>query len=215
MAERPGFMLYFADLEAVRKHLAAEQLGRLFGALIDYAKSEIEPEFKEDHLLSFAFDTMRPKLDRDSQEYERKSEKNRANARKRWDKGSMPDNAMACDSINGNANDANTNTNTKNNSNTKKKRGADKPPTRPRFSPPSVEEVAEYVKEKGYHINPHAFVNHYEAVGWKVGKNSMKNWKAAVNTWENREKGAEHGQLEGRTRNDIPKIPNPLEGYFD
>ena len=65
---------------------------------------------------------------------------------------------------------------------------ADKPPTRPRFSPPSVEDVAEYVREKGYHVDAFAFVNHYEATGWKIGKNSMKNWRAAVNTWENREK---------------------------
>jgi hypothetical protein len=57
-----------------------------------------------------------------------------------------------------------------------------------RFAPPSVTEVADYVAEKGYHIDPEAFVDFYQSKGWKVGKESMKDWKAAVRTWEKREK---------------------------
>lgn len=57
-----------------------------------------------------------------------------------------------------------------------------------RFAPPSVTEVADYVSEKGYHIDPEAFVDFYQSKGWKVGKESMKDWKAAVRTWEKREK---------------------------
>lgn len=57
-----------------------------------------------------------------------------------------------------------------------------------RFAPPSVTEVADYVAEKGYHIDPEAFVDFYQAKGWKVGNQSMKDWKAAVRTWEKREK---------------------------
>ena len=33
-------------------------------------------------------------------------------------------------------------------------------------------------------VNPELFINHYESNGWKVGKNPMKDWKAAVRTWE-------------------------------
>lgn len=57
-----------------------------------------------------------------------------------------------------------------------------------RFTPPSATEVADYVSEKGYHIDPEAFVDFYQSKGWKVGKDSMKDWKAAVRTWEKREK---------------------------
>ena len=49
---------------------------------------------------------------------------------------------------------------------------------------PTVEEVAEYIKEKGYHFDAEDFVAFYESNGWKVGKNPMKNWKAACRTWE-------------------------------
>lgn len=57
-----------------------------------------------------------------------------------------------------------------------------------RFIPPSVDEVAAYVRERAALGRPHVdagrFVDHYTANGWKVGKNSMKDWKAAVRTWE-------------------------------
>ena len=64
---------------------------------------------------------------------------------------------------------------------------ADKPP-RPRFTPPSADEVGEYCSEKGYGIDPQCFVDFYAAKGWMVGKNKMKDWKAAVRTWARRDK---------------------------
>ena len=52
-----------------------------------------------------------------------------------------------------------------------------------RFAPPSVNEVAEYAKSKGYSINATKFVNYYEANGWMVGRTKMKSWKHAVANW--------------------------------
>lgn len=57
-----------------------------------------------------------------------------------------------------------------------------------RFVPPSVEEVMEYCQERQNNVNPEAFVDFYTAKGWKVGNNPMKDWKAAVRTWEQRRK---------------------------
>jgi len=57
-----------------------------------------------------------------------------------------------------------------------------------RFKKPSVDDVREYVSEMGYHINPNDFVDFYESKGWLVGKTPMKDWKAAVRTWESKEK---------------------------
>lgn len=53
-----------------------------------------------------------------------------------------------------------------------------------KFERPSIDEVAEYCRERGNQVDPEKFVNHYDSNGWKVGKNSMKDWKAAVRTWE-------------------------------
>ncbi len=57
-------------------------------------------------------------------------------------------------------------------------------PKAKRFVKPSIEQVCEYVKEKKYvTFNTEKFYNYYESNGWKVGKNSMVNWKAAVSNW--------------------------------
>lgn len=61
--------------------------------------------------------------------------------------------------------------------------------TQKKFQPPTVFEVRDYCQEKGYHVDPDAFVDYYSARGWKMGKNSMKDWKAAVRYWERNDRG--------------------------
>ena len=56
-----------------------------------------------------------------------------------------------------------------------------------RFIPPTVDEVAAYCQERGTSLDPDAFVDFYASKGWMVGKNPMKDWKAAVRTWERSE----------------------------
>ena len=55
-----------------------------------------------------------------------------------------------------------------------------------RFVPPSVEQVRAYCRERGNSIDPEAFVNYYASKGWTVGRAPMKDWRAAVRTWEQR-----------------------------
>lgn len=57
-----------------------------------------------------------------------------------------------------------------------------------RFKKPSIEEIRSYCLEKSSRVDPEQFFNFYESNGWMVGKNHMKDWKAAVRTWEKREK---------------------------
>jgi len=58
-------------------------------------------------------------------------------------------------------------------------------PTREsRFIPPTIDEVRIYCQERGNNIDPEQFVAFYESKGWMIGKNKMKDWKAAVITWE-------------------------------
>ena len=59
---------------------------------------------------------------------------------------------------------------------------------RHRFMPPSVGEVAVYCEKRQNGIDPQSFIDHYSAVGWKVGRSRMSDWQAAVRTWENRRK---------------------------
>lgn len=56
-----------------------------------------------------------------------------------------------------------------------------------RFTPPTIEEVRDYCQERRNHVDPQRFINHYSSNGWRVGKNPMKDWKAAVRNWEGNE----------------------------
>ncbi len=55
---------------------------------------------------------------------------------------------------------------------------------RKRFEKPTISDVEQYCIERNNNVDPQHFVDYYESNGWKVGKNSMKDWKAAVRTWE-------------------------------
>ena len=59
-----------------------------------------------------------------------------------------------------------------------------------RFIKPSVEEVAAYCRERGNAVDPEGFFDFYESKGWRIGKEPMKDWKAAVRTWEKRNGGS-------------------------
>lgn len=55
-----------------------------------------------------------------------------------------------------------------------------------RFTPPTIEDVRAVCLERGNGVDPERFVAFYESKGWMIGRNKMKDWKAALRTWENR-----------------------------
>lgn len=65
---------------------------------------------------------------------------------------------------------------------------------RKRFIKPTLEEVAQYCKQRGKGVDPEQWMNHYTSNGWKVGKNGMKDWQAAVRTWEKSDIGPKPDQ---------------------
>lgn len=71
------------------------------------------------------------------------------------------------------------------------------------FVAPTVEDVRQYCNERGNKVDPEAFVDFYSSKGWMVGKNHMKDWKAAVRTWE---------RSEGRKGNKVKINMNWEEG---
>lgn len=81
-------------------------------------------------------------------------------------------------------------------------KSAEAPKTK-RFIKPTLEEVKAYCSDRHNNVNPERFIDYYESNGWKVGKNSMKDWKAAVRTWE--KNGFENCKKEDTEENDIEK----------
>lgn len=62
---------------------------------------------------------------------------------------------------------------------------------RTRFTPPTVDEVRAYCIERQNGIIPERFVDFYASKGWRVGNQPMRDWKAAVRTWEVRDREPE------------------------
>lgn len=76
------------------------------------------------------------------------------------------------------------------------------PPSRKRFVPPTVEQVSAFCREKGYHIDPEAFVAFYEANGWKQARGkAIVKWEAAVLTWEKRDRA--NGRISEEDDSDV------------
>lgn len=67
-----------------------------------------------------------------------------------------------------------------------------------KFIPPTAADVEKYCAETGKKINVNAFISWYESNGWKVGKSKtqMRNWKAAVTSWYERDKERNGGRAD-------------------
>ena len=76
--------------------------------------------------------------------------------------------------------------------------------SREEFTPPTLEEVEAYCREKNNGVDPVSWWNFYNSKNWMVGKNKMKNWKSAIVTWERRNKPADTTpQRPKRTQDEI------------
>lgn len=103
--EQKGFIVY-GDTKAIVDELTNEQAGELFRGMLDYFVDGTEPEFS--NVLKIAFIPIRQQMDRNSDKYAKMCDRNRKNAKMRWD-------AVGCGRIRSDAVDANTNTNTNKN----------------------------------------------------------------------------------------------------
>lgn len=193
---KPGVMFYF-DIRPCIKRLTLEEKGVLFEAILDYAELGVVPEL--DGVLGVAWDFIQPKLDRDAGQYNRKVEQKQyaVFVREVKKSGGVPPtfeewsglsdierNQLISTDIGRYPTSTSTLTST---SNSKEDMVADKPPTRHKFSPPTVDEVKMYCQEQGYSVDAERFVSYYESNGWMVGRNKMKNWQAAVRNWNGKE----------------------------
>ena len=110
--DQKGFIVY-GDIKAVIDEMSDDQVAQLFRGMVDYFTEGRAPEFTG--VLKFVWIPIQQQMDRDVEKYVEKCERNRANARKRWD---AEDDANACERMRTHAMDANTNTNTDTNTKT-------------------------------------------------------------------------------------------------
>ena len=82
------------------------------------------------------------------------------------------------------------------------------------FRKPTVEEVQAYINENNYNVDAEHFIDYYTSNGWKVGRNPMKDWKAAVRTWARNDHGTYNGTGSSK-RSSISGSIRPREGDPD
>lgn len=186
MDERTQFTFYASFFDAVSRIKKKADRADAYDAICAYALREEEPDFsKMSDAAQIAFLLIKPNLD--SSRRKAKSGKNGGSKK-----------------ANGKKNESKPEANSKQEEHeSEKEKEIEKegeienecyPPTplpggtkAKRFIPPTVDEVAAYCQERGNSLDPDAFVDFYASKGWMVGKNPMKDWKAAVRTWERSE----------------------------
>ena len=159
------------------KGLSDSELGRLFRALLEYSASGKVPELNGRE--SVAFDFMSANIDRDAESYKDTCYRNRENISKRYER--IRSNTSVYETYQEKEEEKEKEELLKKDiSNEISKKST----RQKKFVPPTEEEVAAYCLERKNKVDAAYFVDHYTSNGWKVGKQNMKDWKAAVRTWE-------------------------------
>ena len=165
------FLCVYHDMLPALKNLGNAEVGRLILAALEYDISDKQPTdlIGKEAIL---WPMLMSQIDRNKAHYKKICETNRDNVTKRYDR--IRSSAAAYDGIQENRIEENK---------TEKKKTDQKREVK-RFAPPTLEEVRAYCEERGNNVDPDRFIDYYTSNGWRVGKNPMKDWKAAVRSWE-------------------------------
>ena len=176
----------FLDWAETTSELNAQEKGRLIDAIVLYAQGgDWQEQIKGNE--RYLFPAFRKQIDRAMEISDLRS-KATESRRNQTQPNDIKDDQTESNAIKRNQNESNT-IKTPNNNNNKEEKEDDKENKEKvkresrRFTPPARDEVAAYIAEHGYRVDPDRWMAYYESNGWKVGKNPMKDWKAAVRTW--------------------------------
>ena len=192
--KRPAWFKMFLHQGPLIMAVPDESAGKALKAAFHYFDDGKEPEL--DPLSMAVYAAIKPYIDEAFGDYERSSKAGKAGNAKRWGKGVSPPDHPPIHPIAPNPEAEAEAEAEAEKEKEKEKEGeckADKPPTRSqhekkRFVPPTVEQVAEYVKQRESRVDPQGFIDFYTSKGWMVGKTPMKDWKAACRNAEHWER---------------------------
>ena len=177
------FFKCFHNYRKKIEKLSDQEVGRLFRALMEYSECGTAPELTGRE--SIAFDFIAEDIDRDSAAYSQKCKVNAENGslggKRTQANGSERKRTEAKSSESDKIEDIRDKTIKEIPTNVGTKKSS-------AFQPPTLEEVKARCAEKGYTLDPVAFMSYYNANGWKVGRTKMVSWIDALAGWESREK---------------------------
>lgn len=187
--------------------LSDAERGRLFIAVLEYARSGLEP--KLDGRESILFPVFRATIDRDNKIAKTNAQNGALGGRGNKATESELKRNKATESELKPTQEKRHKTQEKD-----KDKDYDKDESKKahgRFAPPSVEEVVSYCRERKNGVDAQRFVDFYASKGWKVGNNPMKDWKAAVRTWEGRDRETQAASAKGIMQH----TPTPAKSDLD
>lgn len=202
---KESFLIYKSFYKPISR-LSDKQLGRLFRAIFQYQLGEVVTIEGD---IEMAFEFFKSQFELDENKYQSIVERNRENGRKaaiKKEKKEEPKQPNGCEWVPNNPVAAD-NDNDKDND-IKEKESKKK---NVRFSPPTIEEVKQFIAEKGYSVNAESFFSYYESNGWMVGRNKMKKWQAAVAKWHNTNYGEPKAEVGMILRDEKNKYDNDEE----
>lgn len=173
-----SFNAYHSYLKSIEPLNDAEK-GRLFAALLLYSSTGEVPDLRGNE--RFIFPTMKEQIDRDRAKYDARCAKNKKNIDIRW-------NTIVSDGIHSYTKDTKDKDKDKDKDKEKdkdkdKEKAGDKRASA--FTPPTLEEVEEYCRNRNSSVDPKKFYEYFSAGDWKDAKgNKVKNWKQKILTWE-------------------------------
>lgn len=173
------FYMYSAWERPMRK-LTDEQLGkflRIYYQMQITGDTDIEDE---DPMVGMMLEVVREQVAFDIQSYERKCAVNKENGAKSHQ--TAPDEPKRTQTV-PNGVDIDSDSEIEPDIDSERLRHREKK----RFRPPTLEEVEAYCMERNNRVDAARFIDYYTSNGWKVGKNPMKDWKAAVRNWERKD----------------------------
>lgn len=188
---RDGVVFYRSFYEAIKK-LPAEQFKSSALAILEYALDGKEPE--TDGIERTVFCMAKPQIDANNRRYENGTKGGRPKTKENQESDFENQTEHEFNQPITKQNQTETKPEPKEKDKVKdkekvKEKDKEKNNNIGRFTPPDVKAVAAYCLERGNNVDPQAFVDFYESKGWFVGKNKMKDWKAAVRTWERNRTG--------------------------
>lgn len=192
MSNKKSFLLYKEWAEPVNM-LSDNQAGQLLKAMFLYWSEGVISDFSEDPALKMISSFIFSQFQRDEVAYEEKCSKNKVNGMK-GGRPKKPKEPTETERFSEKPKKADEDKDKDKDKDEDEDNDSEKQKKRIIFKPPSIEDVRQYCTERNNNVNPEAFVDFYSAKGWMVGKNKMRDWKAAVRNWERNEKGNGNGK---------------------
>lgn len=177
------YLKVFTDFATVISQLNDVEVGRLFRAMLKYAEDGTEADLKGNE--KFLWGAAKASIDNQRDSYDKRCATNLRIATNRYE--SLRESTNRYETYQDKEKK-------RKDKDTEKESKKEKEQRQKCAVPPTLEEVADYVRERGSNVDPQDFIDFYAQKDWMVGRTKMADWKAACRRAEKWERYAKSGK---------------------